>query len=71
MEITRQMSIADLVAHHPWAVPILKEKGLNCIFTGEPVWGSLEALALAKGYDDYGLELLVEELNQLKDDHEE
>lgn len=64
MAIKRDISIEELTDNFPFSVSFLREKGIVCIVCGEPIWGTLEEVAQAKGYDDEGIDQLVNELNQ-------
>ena len=65
MEITRDISIEDLVDLKPAAVRYLSEKGIKCIACGEPIWGTLEDAAREKGFGDADIDLFVKELGDL------
>ncbi|MGC8956636.1 MAG: hypothetical protein ACP5LT_02280 [Candidatus Kapaibacteriota bacterium] len=41
------------------------EKGIRVLICGEPVWGTLEELVLAKGYSNEQLENFVSDLNKM------
>lgn len=64
MAIKRNISIEELTDNYPFSVSFLREKGIVCIVCGEPVWGTLEEVARSKGYDDTGIDQLVNELNE-------
>ena len=63
--ITKEILIEDLVERIPESVEYLMEKGIRCIRCGEPVWGTLEAAAKEKGFDEITIENFVTELNKL------
>ena len=65
MEITKDISIEDLVELKPVAVRYLSEKGIKCIACGEPIWGTLEEAAMEKGFSEKDLELFIQELIRL------
>ena len=65
MKITKDIYIEELVDLLPASVQYLKEKGIRCIACGEPIWGTLEEAAMDKGFDEEGIELIVNELNEL------
>ena len=65
MEITKDISIEDLVSLKPSAVRYLSEKGIKCIACGEPIWGTLEDAAKEKGFEDTAIEGFVKDLNAL------
>jgi methionine synthase II (cobalamin-independent) len=60
--IGKDIQIEDLVKLYPKAVPFLMSKGIVCIQCGEPIWGTLEELALRKGITQ--IEYIVLELNE-------
>ncbi len=62
--LTKDIEIEDLVSHYPFSVKYLSEKGIRCIACGEPIWGTLEEAALAKGFDQAQIEAFVEELKK-------
>jgi len=63
MEITKDITIEDLIEKKPGAIDYLKEKGIRCIRCGEPIWGTLEEAAEEKGFDKEQIEGFVKELN--------
>ena len=65
MEITKDISIEDLVDLKKEAVRYLSEKGIKCIACGEPIWGTLEEAAREKGFGEEEIEDFVRELNAL------
>ena len=65
MQITREISIEDLVETLPDAVTYLSRHGIRCILCGEPVWGTLEDAAREKGFDDKAIDAFVGELNEM------
>lgn len=65
MEITRDMSIEDLVNHKVDSVRYLADKGIKCIACGEPIWGTLEQAAREKGFSDEEITVFVRDLNAL------
>jgi len=50
--ISGDMAVEDLVRMVPRAPAVLRAWGLVCIQCGEPVWGTLAALAAARGISD-------------------
>ena len=62
MEITKDITIEDLVELKPEAVRYLSEKGIKCIACGEPIWGTLEDAAREKGFGDEEIDGFVREL---------
>jgi hypothetical protein len=49
VKIHEDIWIEELVDLLPESVGVLKEYGLPCIICGEPIWGTLQDLAKAKG----------------------
>jgi hypothetical protein len=65
MDITKSITIEDLVARKVASVHYLADKGIKCIACGEPIWGTLEEAAKAKGFSDEDVEGFVRDLNGL------
>jgi iron-sulfur cluster repair protein YtfE (RIC family) len=65
MEITKDITIEDLIETKPGAIDYLKEKGIRCIRCGEPIWGTLEEAAEEKGFDKEQIEGFVKDLNTM------
>ncbi len=65
MEITKEISIEELVDLKKASVRYLSEKGIKCIACGEPIWGTLEEAAREKGFGEEEIEQFVRELNSL------
>jgi len=65
MEITKDISIEELVELKKAAVRYLSEKGIKCIACGEPIWGTLEEAAREKGFGEDEIASFVRELNAL------
>ena len=68
MEITKDITIEDLVEGVPQSVKYLMYKGIKCIACGEPIWGTLEDAAKEKGFTDADIEKFVNELQEFADD---
>jgi hypothetical protein len=64
MEINRQILVEDLVREYPFASRFLSDRGLQCIICGEPVWGTLEELALDKNFTEQQISQLIADLKQ-------
>ncbi|MDZ7289676.1 MAG: DUF1858 domain-containing protein [candidate division KSB1 bacterium] len=64
--ITKDLLIEDLVRELPKSVGYLMEKGIKCIACGEPIWGTLEDAAKAKGFTDEDIDAFVVELNTMR-----
>lgn len=69
--IDRAISIEDLLREYPASVKFLIEKGLPCLVCGEPSWGTLEELALSKGWRHDQIERLIDEMNRVLRQSEE
>jgi len=65
MEITKDISIEDLVHQKVDSVRYLADKGIKCIACGEPIWGTLEQAAREKGFSDAEIASFVRDLNKL------
>ncbi|MCX7894447.1 MAG: DUF1858 domain-containing protein [Thermoanaerobaculum sp.] len=52
MTLTPQITIEELVERLPQAPAVLRRFGIVCLQCGEPVWGTLEEVARAKGITD-------------------
>ncbi len=50
--IHEDIPIEELVARVPRAPALLRRWGIVCVQCGEPVWGTLREVALAKGVTD-------------------
>ncbi len=64
LPITKDIQIEDLIVRLPQSVSYLREKGIICVVCGEPVWGSLNDLAIQKGLSDESIEQIISELNK-------
>ena len=65
MEITKEVTIEELIETVPASVKYLMEQGIRCIVCGEPIWGTLEEAAKEKGFSDTDIERFVKELQHL------
>lgn len=65
MEITKDITIEDLVEKKPASVRYLSEKGIRCIACGEPIWGTLGDVAKEKGFGDEEIDRFVREIEEL------
>ena len=65
MTVTASTLIEDLVQDLPESVTYLMQHGIRCIRCGEPIWGTLEDAARAKGFGDEDIARFVRELNEL------
>lgn len=62
MEISKKVTIEELVESEPSSVRFLSDKGIRCIACGEPVWGTLEEAAKEKNFTDKEIDKIVDEL---------
>jgi hypothetical protein len=60
--ITKETPIEELVTRMPGAVQYLMTRGIRCMVCGEPMWGTLEAAALEKGFSDTDIASFVQDL---------
>ena len=67
MNVTKEISIEELVDKIPASVKYLMNEGIKCIACGEPIWGSLEEAAIEKGFDQDNIARFVSELQNLAD----
>jgi methionine synthase II (cobalamin-independent) len=65
MEITKKITIEDLVGKKAAAVRYLADKGIKCIACGEPIWGTLEEAAKEKGFGEKEIDDFIRDLNAL------
>lgn len=65
MRISKKTEIEDLVKLLPEAVSYLRIEGIRCLRCGEPIWGSLDAAAKEKGFNDKDVDKFVKELNEI------
>jgi hypothetical protein len=63
MQITKSSTIEDIVAINSGFVEFLSIHGIRCIRCGEPIWGTLEEVALQKGYSQEQIQDFVDEMN--------
>lgn len=71
MQITKEISIEDLVDTVPQAVKYLMHEGIKCIACGEPIWGTLEEAAKEKNFSDADIERFVKDLQHYADNPDE
>lgn len=64
--ITKESIIEEIVNENPKLVNYLSEKGIRCIVCGEIIWGTVESVAKAKGWDDLEINCLIDDLNNIK-----
>ena len=65
MKISKETEIEDLVQLLPEAVSYLRIEGIRCLRCGEPIWGSLDAAAKEKGFNEKDVDKFVKELNKI------
>lgn len=63
--INKSTTIEDLVTILPESVNYFMEKGIRLLICGEPIWGTIEEIVLAKGFTNEELSVIVEELNEI------
>ena len=66
--ITRQDEIEFILKGIPEALTYLMKKGVCGISCGEPAWGILESAAKEKGFTDFEIDNIVDDLNNLNID---
>jgi len=71
MEITKDISIEELIEEVPSSVKYLMNEGIRCIVCGEPIWGTLEEAAEEKGFNADDIARFVKELQDLADNGED
>ena len=71
MEITKDITIEELIESVPASVEYLMKEGIRCIVCGEPIWGTLEEAAEEKGFKAEDIERFVKDLQYLADHPEE
>lgn len=64
-EITKHITIEDLVNNYVFTVTYLSKKGIRCIACGEPIWGTLGEAVLEKGFSAADLEKFIAELKEM------
>ena len=63
-KIRKDILIKESVDDYLFSVNYFSKKGIPCIACGESIWGSLEEAAEEKGFSNYDIEKLVNELNK-------
>ncbi len=71
INITKDISIEELVEKYPFSVEYMAKNGIRCIVCGEPIWGTLEEAALEKGFAMDVIEKFVSDLNDLAENFKE
>ncbi len=66
MEITKEMSIMEIVKNNPETATILGKYGMGCVGCIAARFETLEQGAKAHGMDDKKVDELVKELNSLE-----
>ena len=67
MEITKDITIEELIEVVPASVEYLMKEGIRCIVCGEPIWGTLEEAAEEKGFGAEDIARFVKDLQELAD----
>lgn len=65
MRINKDTTIEELVSLLPESISFLMEKGIQPLICGEPIWGTIEEVVLAKGFTFEELEKILLELNKM------
>lgn len=65
MKFSKSTTIEDLVTALPESVSYLMDRGIRPLICGEPIWGTIEEVVLAKGYSIEDLENILQDLNNL------
>lgn len=68
MQISKDITIEELIEEKPSSIDYLKDKGIRCIRCGEPVWGTLEEAAEEKGFGAADIDGFVKDLNATEND---
>jgi hypothetical protein len=63
IKIEANTTIEDIVKDYPELIRPLREYGIQCVACGEPIWGTVQDNAIAKGIGN--LETILEELNRI------
>ncbi|MBN2728628.1 MAG: hypothetical protein JXR53_05340 [Bacteroidales bacterium] len=63
--IRADIEVEELIEIIPESVDFLRQKGIVCVLCGEPVWGTLEELAIEKGFSKDDIQQIVNEINSL------
>jgi hypothetical protein len=63
--VEASITIEDLVEAAPESVRYLIDKGLPCIVCGQPAWGTLEKMAMARGRSAADIGEIVSDINAL------
>ncbi len=67
MNITKDITIEDLVENLPDSIAYLADEGIRCIRCGEPIWGTLEEAAREKGFDEEKINGFIKDLQAMAD----
>ena len=65
MRISKKIEIGDLIELLPEAIAYLRNEGIRCLRCGEPIWGTLEAAAKEKNFNDRDISKFVKKLNEM------
>ena len=70
-EITKDMTIMEIIINHPETMDVFIDSGLHCIGCGISQIETLEEGTMGHGWDEEDLEHLVDELNKTISTHTE
>lgn len=62
-KIETTTTIEEIVKDYPELIRPLREFGIKCVACGEPLWGTLQENADAKGIEN--IETIINELNRI------
>lgn len=65
MKINKDTTIEELISILPQSVSYLMENGIRPLICGEPIWGTIEEVVLAKGFTLEELEKMLLDLNEM------
>ncbi len=68
MQITRKTTIEEIASKSAVLVHYLSEQGIRCIRCGEPIWGTLEEAAEAKGFNGVEIDGFVRAMNKIEEE---
>lgn len=64
-EITKDISIEDLINQYPFSIRYMVQKNIRCIPCGDPISGTLNEAATEKGFSENEIQAFVDELREL------
>ena len=65
VDISKDITIEELVRELPASVKYLMNEGIRCIRCGEPIWGTLEQASREKGFSNDDIARFVDDLRKL------